>query len=127
MRNMSLAPMRSQLGLSALQRSQPIKLIRATLAEIVRRTGWTTLLSVWSGQGPTIVDWERSHIPLVTALGLGSVLSVATSAQGRMFTAFLPRDLPAMLIARRAGAQRDRSGCVRGRARPGAARAARLF
>lgn len=94
-----LGPYALQLGLSALQRAQPIKLIRATLPEIVRRTGWTTLLSVWSGQGPTIVDWERSHIPLVTALGLGSVLSVATSAQGRMFAAFLPRDLTAGLIA----------------------------
>lgn len=92
-------PLALHIGLAAVRRIEPIQVTERALPELVAATGYTALLSVWSNRGPTIVHWRRSRIPLVTSLGLGSVLPVARSATGRVLVAFLPPAVTADVIA----------------------------
>jgi DNA-binding IclR family transcriptional regulator len=65
---------------------------------------------VWSNRGPTVVRWQRSRDPLVTNLGLGSVLPISRSAAGTILVAFLPETITADALtaeARREGVDRD--------------------
>ena len=80
----------ARLGLAALGRIDVVNRAGDRLAELVGTTGCTAMLSVWGTEGPTVVRWERAPRPLVTMLGVGSVLPVLESATGRAFAAALP-------------------------------------
>ena len=73
-------PLALQIGLAAMRRIEPVQLAEQALPELVAETGHTALLAVWSNRGPTVVRWQRGRHPLVTNLGLGSVLPVSRSA-----------------------------------------------
>jgi DNA-binding IclR family transcriptional regulator len=92
-------PLALQIGLAAMRRIDPIQVTERALPELVASTGFTALLTVWSNRGPTVVHWQRSRIPFVTNLGLGSVLPVTRSATGKVLVAFLPRGITADVIA----------------------------
>jgi DNA-binding IclR family transcriptional regulator len=92
-------PLALHIGLAAIRRLDPVRLIEQALPALVSETGFTALLTVWSNRGPTIVHWQRSRTPLVTNLGLGSVLPIASSATGTVLVAFLPPDVTAEAIA----------------------------
>jgi DNA-binding IclR family transcriptional regulator len=83
-------PLALQIGLAAMRRIEPVQLTEQALPELVAKTGCTALLAVWSNRGPTVVRWQRSRDPLITNLGLGSVLPVSRSAAGIVLVAFLP-------------------------------------
>ncbi len=83
-------PLALHIGLAAVRRLDPVQLTERALPELVKETGYTALLSVWSNRGPTVVHWQRGPTPFVTNLGLGSVLPVSRSATGAVFVAFLP-------------------------------------
>jgi DNA-binding IclR family transcriptional regulator len=92
-------PLALQIGLAAMRRIEPVQLAEQTLPELVAATGYTALLAVWSNRGPTVVRWQRSRDPLVTNLGLGSVLPVSRSAVGAVLVAFLPAAVTADVLA----------------------------
>src|SRR2546425_2648545 len=73
-------PLALQIGLAAMRRLEPVQLAEQALPELVGETGYTALLAVWSNRGPTVVRWQRGRDPLVTNLGLGSVLPVSRAA-----------------------------------------------
>ena len=107
----------ARLGLAALGRLDVVNRAGDRLGELVRATGCTAMLSVWGTEGPTVVRWERAARPLVTMLGVGSVLPVLESATGRAFAAALPeRVLDASLGTSRA--TRRALSDVRGRIGP---------
>ncbi|HET8727521.1 MAG TPA: IclR family transcriptional regulator [Alphaproteobacteria bacterium] len=89
-----------RIGLAALSRVDIVDLASAAMRRLTDETGVTSLLNVWGDRGPTIVRWQRSHRPFVTSLSLGSVLPLLTSATGRVFLAFLPRQMTKELVAR---------------------------
>lgn len=62
--------------------------------QFTESTGATSLVAVWSVQGPTIIRWNVGRPPLYTVLTIGSVLPVMHSATGAIFLAFGP---PAMI------------------------------
>jgi DNA-binding IclR family transcriptional regulator len=95
-------PLALHIGLAAVRRLEPIQLIERELPALVKETGFTALLCVWSNRGPTVVHWQRSPTPFVTNLGLGSVLPVSRSATGTVFVAFLPSTITAELLANEA-------------------------
>jgi DNA-binding IclR family transcriptional regulator len=95
-------PLALHIGLAAVRRLEPIQLIERELPTLVKETGLTALLCVWSNRGPTVVHWQRSPTPFVTNLGLGSVLPVSRSATGTIFVAFLPHTVTADLLANEA-------------------------
>lgn len=41
-------------------------------------------------RGPTIVRWERSYVPFITTLSVGSTFQLTNSATGRVLLAFTP-------------------------------------
>ncbi len=88
-----LGPVAAEVGLAAVARLDGVNRAADILPDIVRDTDCTGMLSVWGTRGPTVVRWERSRTPLVTTLGLGSVLPVLHSATGRAFLAHLPARL----------------------------------
>jgi DNA-binding IclR family transcriptional regulator len=92
-------PLALHIGLAAMRRLDAVQRTELALPELVAQTGFTALLSVWSNRGPTVVHWQRSRIPLVTNLGLGSVLPIAPSATGTVLVAFLPANVTADAIA----------------------------
>lgn len=92
-------PLALHIGLAAVRRLDPVQVTEQALPELVKETGFTALLCVWSNRGPTVVHWQRSPAPFVTNLGLGSVLPVCRSATGTTFVAFLPQTVTADAIA----------------------------
>ena len=85
-----LGPLAAEIGVAAIARQDPVNRVADALPELVDATGLTAMLSIWGSQGPTVVRWERANEPLVTMLGLGSVLSPWRSATGRAFLAHYP-------------------------------------
>ena len=92
-------PLALHIGLAAVRRLDPVQLIERALPQLVKDTGYTALLSVWSNRGPTVVHWQRGPTPFVTNLALGSVLPVSRSATGAVFVAFLPPTVTAEALA----------------------------
>lgn len=90
-RQYQLGPLALSLGLAALSQLDLIALAGEAAREITETTRQTTLLSVWSGRGAVIVQWNRGPQPVVTSLALGGLLSPLSSATGNVFLAHLPR------------------------------------
>lgn len=85
-----LGPLAAEIGLAAVARVDVVNRAADALPSLVEDTNCTAMLSVWGSRGPTVVRWERARVPLVTVLGIGSVLPVLRTATGRAFIAHLP-------------------------------------
>lgn len=127
-----LGPLVIELGLTALARRDPVRLIGSALEELRDRLDETVFLAVWGNRGPTIVRWEESARAVTVNVRVGSVLPLARSATGRVFLAWLPPAATARLLAQE-GAPKDKVeflrrstrerglGCVEGDLLPGVA------
>ncbi|WP_421707022.1 IclR family transcriptional regulator [Algihabitans sp.] len=85
-----LGPVAAEIGMAAVARVDVVNRAADGMAALVDETGCTAMLSVWGTRGPTVVRWERAATPLVSMLGIGSVLPVTRSATGQAFLAYLP-------------------------------------
>jgi DNA-binding IclR family transcriptional regulator len=95
-----LGPAALTLGLSALARIDVFKIADEKISAYCAATGSTVLLAALGPVGPTIVRWHMGRPPIVTSLGLGSVLSVLHSATGQIFLAYRPdQELEALVGA----------------------------
>jgi DNA-binding IclR family transcriptional regulator len=83
----------AEIGMAAVARFDVVNRAADILPDVVDATGCTAMLSVWGTLGPTVVRWERSNPPLVTALGVGATLPLLTSATGLAFLAWSPERL----------------------------------
>ncbi|TMM50535.1 IclR family transcriptional regulator [Sulfitobacter sabulilitoris] len=99
-----LGPLAAEIGIAAIARIDPVNRAADLLGGLVEQTGLSATLAVWGTHGPTVVRWEKSATPLVTTLGLGSVLPVTRSATGRVFLAHLPDRLLRDLVRSETGA-----------------------
>jgi DNA-binding IclR family transcriptional regulator len=88
-----------RLGLAALNQLDLVRLASQSMIAVTADTGLTSLLSVWSERGPTIIRWERGARHVVTSLGLGSVLPILNSATGQVFLASMPEPVLTATIA----------------------------
>ncbi|MBC7604548.1 MAG: IclR family transcriptional regulator [Ramlibacter sp.] len=87
-----LGPAALKLGLASLSRLDAVKQARARIAQLMEQIGHTLALAVWGNHGPTIVHWEESPHAVTVNLRLGDVMPLLTSATGRCFAAYLPKD-----------------------------------
>lgn len=87
-----LGPAALKLGLASLSRLDAVKLARERIAELTERIGHTLALAVWGNHGPTIVHWEESPSAVTVNLRLGDVMPLLTSATGRCFAAWAPKE-----------------------------------
>jgi DNA-binding IclR family transcriptional regulator len=92
-----LGPSALQLGLASLSRLDPVKLARERMVPLMAQIGHTVALAVWGNQGPTIIHWQESPHAM-TILRLGDVMPLLTSATGRCFAAYMPRDLTGPML-----------------------------
>lgn len=83
----------ARVGIAAIARIDVVNRAADRLPELVDTTGCTAMLSVWGTRGPTVVRWERAPSPLVTVMGVGSVMPLYTSATGQVFLTWLPRGI----------------------------------
>ena len=93
-----LGPAAQRIGASALGRLDPLRLAGEAMPQLVADTGLPTLLNVLGDRGPTIVRWERSYVPFITTLSVGSTFQLTNSATGRAMLAFMPSQIRDHLI-----------------------------
>jgi len=80
-----------QIGLAAFQRLSPLKVAEEELKKFEDSARYSTAVSVWGNQGPTIVRFTEADYPLHVYIKSGTVLSLMHTAAGLVFAAFLPR------------------------------------
>ena len=103
----ALGPLALQLGLISLQQADPVRIAAPLLPELAAHTGHTVALVVWGGRGPTIVLREASPAAVHVDMRHGTVFSIAGTASGRLFAAYLDADAvrPVYEAQRREAAQ----------------------
>lgn len=93
-----LGPFALNIGLVAIDRLDRIRLGLTAIAALRDEINETTALAVWSDHGPVIVRWERPRRPITVNVVTGTALDLLTSASGRVFAAWLPREAVAARI-----------------------------
>ena len=95
-----LGPFALSLGLVAVDRLDRVKLGLSAIADLRDEINQTTALAVWSDNGPVIIRSLRPYRPITVNVVTGSALQLLTSASGRVFAAYLPRNTTEALIGR---------------------------
>ncbi|MDR6858638.1 IclR family transcriptional regulator [Variovorax guangxiensis] len=98
-----LGPTAIELGLVSLRALNPVREATPFAEALARETGHSVALSVWGNQGPTIVALFDAAYPLHTNMRVGTVMSVAGTATGRLFAAHLPAQLVKQTLLHEAG------------------------
>lgn len=103
-----LGPLSRRIGIAALGRFDAFARADQVLPELVAEIRWTALLAVMGAAGPTVVRWYMGRPPVITNLGLGSVLPLYHSATGHAFIAFTDEaELANLLRAEEEDMRRD--------------------
>lgn len=95
-----LGPAALRLGSAAMRRMDALGVAERVAQKLAHETGDTAFVSIWSGRGPMIVRWVHGHEVIVTTAGLGATLPMLGSSAGRIFAAYLPRQLTASLLSK---------------------------
>ena len=98
-RNYELAGAALQLGLSALNQLDIVRLASQATISLSEETGLSSLTAVWSERGPTVIRIQRGRNHVITSIGLGSVLPPLTSATGQVLLAFSSTAMTSRLLA----------------------------
>lgn len=85
-----LGPLALQLGLTRLQRLDPVKEASKLIEALAEETGQSVAVAVWGNLGPTVVRLEEPIHPLHVNLRTGTVMSLYNTATGRLFAAYMP-------------------------------------
>jgi DNA-binding IclR family transcriptional regulator len=93
-----LGPLALQLGLISLMQANPVQAATAAIADLVQRIGHTVAISVWGARGATIVRVEESPAPIHVTMRYGTVFSLAGTASGRLFAAYLDKTVVQQLL-----------------------------
>lgn len=93
-----LGPLALQLGLTKLQRMDPVKEASKVIEDLAQETGQSVAVAVWGNLGPTIVRLEEPIQPLHVNLRTGTVMSLANTATGRLFAAYMPSKVVEQLL-----------------------------
>ncbi|WP_175806980.1 IclR family transcriptional regulator [Burkholderia metallica] len=108
--NYEPGPLSLRLGLMSIERQPAYRAALPHAARLAETVGLSVALSVPGVLGPTIVRIEHGGYPLHVNLHVGSVMSLDTTATGRVFRAFgAPAQLDAM-AASQAGAGASLAG-----------------
>ena len=84
-----LGPLALQLGLISLQQANPVQVATPLIAELAMQIGHTVAIAVWGTRGATIVRLEESPSAVHVNMRHGTVFSLANTASGRLFAAYL--------------------------------------
>ena len=82
-----------RLGLKASQKLNITEIVAPHLMDLKESLNETAALAIWGQNGPFFVSWEENDGPINIGIKVGSEVSVTQSASGRVFCAFLPREM----------------------------------
>ena len=85
-----LGPFALQLGLISLHLLDPVRIAIPMITQLAAEIDQTIGLSVLGNQGPTIIYIAESSYPIHVNMRTGTVMSIQSTATGRVFGAFLP-------------------------------------
>ena len=105
-----LGPLALQLGLAKLQRLDPVKEASPLIEALAAETEQSVAVAVWGNFGPTIVRLEEPIQPLHVNLRTGTVMSLAYTATGRLFAAYMPPKVVEKIIMEDVARQSGRAG-----------------
>ncbi len=88
-----------RLGLTAIQRINPVRTALDELRQIEVDARCSTAIAVWANMGPTIIHFMEADYPLNVYLRSGTVLSLANTAAGNVFAAYMPESIVAAALA----------------------------
>lgn len=91
-----LGPLALQLGLISLQQYDPVRLATPVIEELALQLGHTVAIAVWGTRGPTIVRVAEGPTPVHVSMRHGTVMSLAGTASGRLFSAFRAKEAAAL-------------------------------
>jgi DNA-binding IclR family transcriptional regulator len=94
-----VGPVAIALGLAGLRNVDVVKSATALLPSLRDRINETVLLAIWSPKGPVVFALEESGRPVYVNVKVGSILPISSTATGRVFAAFLPREMTAALLS----------------------------
>jgi DNA-binding IclR family transcriptional regulator len=108
-----------ELGFAALEAIDPVVVARPFLLALQEATGYSTILSRWSGNSPVVVLQELRSEPLMLVTRVGSPLPLLTTASGLTFLAWLPAYIAesALDALRRSGGSPEERQLLRAPAR----------
>lgn len=101
-----LGPFALQLGLARMRSSNTLRMAGEATVALAAELGLMVTVTVWGSFGPTIVQVQEAVDQLHVNIRAGAVYSLAGTATGRVFAAFMP----AAVIQPRVGAERRESG-----------------
>ena len=84
-----VGPMAIRLGLTGLQTLNPIREATPFAEMLANETTHNVVMVVWGDLGPVVVQMFDGVYALHTNLRVGSLMSLASTATGRLFAAFL--------------------------------------
>ena len=85
-----LGPLALQLGLMSLQQADPVRLATPVIEDLALQSGHTVAMAVWGSHGPTIVRLAESPAAVHVNMRHGTVFSIAGTASGQLYAAFVP-------------------------------------
>jgi DNA-binding IclR family transcriptional regulator len=94
-----LGPLAAEMGFAALRRVDYVNRASDSLEQLVVETGCHAQITVWTADGPVIIRWERSKLPIMSS-GVGTLLPTWKTAAGRVFLAYMPRRLTSDVLDR---------------------------
>jgi DNA-binding IclR family transcriptional regulator len=81
------------LGLAGLRNLDVVRTSTSVLPSLRDEINETVLLAMWSPQGPVVFALEESSRPVFMNIRVGSILPLLSTATGRVFASFLPREM----------------------------------
>jgi DNA-binding IclR family transcriptional regulator len=78
------------LGLAALNRLDVYRLADQTIQDLYNEIGVGVTAMIWGNNGPTVIRRIEPLDRVMVTTRIGTVISVVSSASGRLFAAFLP-------------------------------------
>ncbi|MFT4070275.1 IclR family transcriptional regulator [Paraburkholderia sp.] len=97
-------PLALRLGLLRLENQPAFRAAVPRVAALAEAIGFSVAICIAGPQGPTIVRYEHAGFPLHVNLHVGTVMSLPATSTGRVFCAYLPRDVLDATWANQSGA-----------------------
>jgi len=119
----ALGPLATKIGLISLSNDKPLRDAAELLCKLSVDYDETFVMSVWSDQGPMILQVEESSRPIIMTMRVGAKLPMLQTATGLVFIAHLPEAFTQHLVAEELAAADGTSGPFRTSADVDAARA----
>lgn len=88
-----LGPYGLEFSTLFLSRLDPTAIANEMIEALRDQTEEGVILTVWGSAGTTVIRWFQSRQPISVGIRPGTNFSTIMSASGRVFMAYLPRDL----------------------------------